>query len=58
MNNANKEAMRVAPSPFVYMHAFVRPTSYSAFDGILVYATFAKVLPGYGYRRGRAALRL
>jgi len=50
--------MRVAPSPFVYMHAFVRPTSYSAFDGILVYATFAKVLPGYGYRRGRAALRL
>jgi hypothetical protein len=45
--------MRVAPVPFVYMHAFVWPTGYNAFDGILVYVRFANVLPGYGDRRGR-----
>jgi hypothetical protein len=50
--------MRVAPSPFVEWHTFVRPTSYNAFDGSLVYATFANVLPGYGDRRGRRTLRL
>jgi hypothetical protein len=50
--------MRVAPSPFVEWHAFVWPTSYNAFDGSLVSATFANVLPGDADRRGRRTFGL